>query len=185
MAETSPWNSYTTVRLTEMWNAGSLSCAQIARELGREFTRNAVIGKVHRLGLCERRPRGPSVSAALLERRRQERNASRIKRQRIEREAKKMREQQTAPEFVGSLKIPYADLRDFSEQSANQCRFISDEPPGPQYLACGNETLPGQSYCGHCHAMCFPPSNMTQKQRAQHVRLGTISYLRAQRWAAA
>lgn len=177
------WTQERIDELSGLWAAGE-TCREIGAAMG--LTRNAVIGKVHRLGLDERKPRQPSVSAELQEQRRQERNASRIERQRIEREAKKMQEQQAAPlEFAGSLKIPYADLRDFSNQGPNQCRFIADEPPGPLYLACGNETLPGNSYCGHCHAICFPPANMTQRQRAQHVRVGTINYLRAQRWAAA
>ena len=38
--------------LTKLWGEG-LSASQIARELG-DVTRNAVIGKVHRLGLAGR-----------------------------------------------------------------------------------------------------------------------------------
>ena len=48
------WTDERVARLQEMWNDG-MSAAQIAKELGG-VTRNAVIGKVHRLGLSNRAP---------------------------------------------------------------------------------------------------------------------------------
>ena len=44
----SPWNGYRVESLRKLWGQG-YSCAQIASELG--VTRNAVIGKAHRLNL--------------------------------------------------------------------------------------------------------------------------------------
>jgi GcrA cell cycle regulator len=60
------WTDERVARLQEMWNEG-LSAAQIAKELGG-VTRNAVIGKVHRLGLSNRatgssRPGAPDALA--------------------------------------------------------------------------------------------------------------------------
>lgn len=46
------WTDERVERLTQMWGEG-LSASQIAKELGG-VTRNAVIGKVHRLGLSNR-----------------------------------------------------------------------------------------------------------------------------------
>src|SRR3954453_16508606 len=43
------WTDYRVEQLKKLWEAG-LSASQIAAELGN-VTRNAVIGKVHRLGL--------------------------------------------------------------------------------------------------------------------------------------
>ncbi len=56
------WTDERVTKLQEMWNEG-LSAAQIARELGG-VTRNAVIGKVHRLGLSNRNggPGRPSAA---------------------------------------------------------------------------------------------------------------------------
>jgi GcrA cell cycle regulator len=53
-AATANWTDERTARLTELWTEG-LSCSQIARELGGDITRNAVIGKVTRLNLPRRR----------------------------------------------------------------------------------------------------------------------------------
>src|SRR5206468_2403902 len=51
------WSDDRVEQLKKLWEAG-LSASQIAAELG-SVTRNAVIGKVHRLGLS-RRPKSPS-----------------------------------------------------------------------------------------------------------------------------
>ena len=50
----SPWNRERDDQLQRLWEAGK-SGEQIARALGEGFTKNSVIGRVHRLQL-ERRP---------------------------------------------------------------------------------------------------------------------------------
>ena len=47
-----PWNDENVIKLKELWDQG-LPTAQIGKLLG--FTKNAVVGKAHRIGL-ERRP---------------------------------------------------------------------------------------------------------------------------------
>lgn len=47
------WSEEHVERLKKFWSDG-FSCSQIAARLGRGFTRNSVIGKVHRLGLSGR-----------------------------------------------------------------------------------------------------------------------------------
>ena len=86
-----------------------------------------------------------------------------------------MQEQPTTQlPFEGSLQIPYRDLRDFKNGEPNQCRFIADEPPGPDYLACGNETPAGQPYCAHCREFMFRTaatvSDEDRERRAAHFR---------------
>ena len=61
------WTNDRVDQLKSLWTEG-LSASQIAQTLGEGITRNAVIGKVHRLGLAGRsmpsrvdRPRLPSV----------------------------------------------------------------------------------------------------------------------------
>ena len=52
------WNDERVELLKKLWSEG-LSASQIATELG-EVTRNAVIGKVHRLGLSGRAKAAPT-----------------------------------------------------------------------------------------------------------------------------
>lgn len=52
------WTPETIELLTKLWNEG-LSCSTISNRLGPRFTRNAVIGKVHRLHLARRNPSPP------------------------------------------------------------------------------------------------------------------------------
>ena len=55
------WTDERVEQLKRLWNQG-LSASQIAAELGQGVTRNAVIGKVHRLGLSGR-AKAPASSA--------------------------------------------------------------------------------------------------------------------------
>jgi len=47
------WSDERVELLRKLWSDG-LSASQVAAELGPGITRNAVIGKIHRLGLAER-----------------------------------------------------------------------------------------------------------------------------------
>ncbi|MEK4032768.1 GcrA family cell cycle regulator [Methylocystis sp. IM2] len=64
------WTEERVELLRKLWGDG-LSASQVAAELGPGITRNAVIGKIHRLGLAERaktaaapRPRSAVKGAA-------------------------------------------------------------------------------------------------------------------------
>lgn len=55
------WTDDAVETLTRLWRQGDLSAAMIARRLG--VTRNAVLGKIHRLGLSQpRRPRPLAIA---------------------------------------------------------------------------------------------------------------------------
>ena len=47
------WTEDRVEKLSELWDKG-LSASQIAKELAEGVTRNAVIGKAHRMGLASR-----------------------------------------------------------------------------------------------------------------------------------
>ncbi|MFZ5730916.1 MAG: GcrA family cell cycle regulator [Pseudomonadota bacterium] len=56
------WTDDAVETLTRLWRQGDLSAAMIARRLG--VTRNAVLGKIHRLGLSQPRRPGPPAAIA-------------------------------------------------------------------------------------------------------------------------
>ena len=169
------WNDQRITRLKFLWGEG-MTCAAIAEDMGAP-SRSAIIGKVHRLGLSQRCNK---VSAAELERRAEVRNRraeARAARGMFPGRARpKMQEREpvikiaVAP-FIGSLEIPFAELDAFKAGDANQCRFIAAEIPGPDYLACGNPTLPGESYCGHHHGIVYNRGlNLSDVERARRAK---------------
>jgi GcrA cell cycle regulator len=173
------WSDQNTEELKVRWDAGE-SCSEIAAAM--KMTRNMVIGKAHRLELSERKTRKSPQEIEVAKRRHAEQCIARKREQRRLARGEQMQQEIAAmPVYEGSLKIPFADLRDFTYERANQCRFIADEPPGPEYRACGNETLPGESYCGHCRPITLNKSGLTQAERALFVRMGVRKHLRALR----
>lgn len=141
-----------------------LSASQIASRM-LPLTRSAVLGKLQRLGLLGTGVSRPRLTNEEREQSRQKANAAKVERKRNQRRRQRgitMQEMfAAAPPFIGSLNIPFADLRTFRNHSPNQCRFIAAEPPGPDYLACGNETLMGESWCGNCKIIVFNRGQVT------------------------
>ena len=114
------WTDERIEQLKKLWDEG-LSASQIAKELGEGVTRNAVIGKAHRLGLKSRpspvksdktKAKAPAKKAA-------------------KKEAKK---------FVTLL-----DLTD------RMCKWPFGHPGDPDFHFCGRPAEPGMPYCAtHC-----------------------------------
>lgn len=142
------WTDENIAELVRRWEQDQ-SAAIIAAALNT--TRNAILGKVFRLGLSARKP----------SRTQEERQAAiRLTKQRQNEKKKAFRQKVREMEFIAleaiveapkaALRIPLMELRDYRGGEPNQCRYIADEPPGPDYIACGLETPVGASYCSHC-----------------------------------
>ena len=130
------------VELLKSLIAAGYSCRQIADEIG--VTRNAVIGKVNRLGLS--RPRGAPAGS---------------------REKSEPKRAPWRPKIVGQQALllrlppePVPRLEDISifagrgcsllELSAGKCRWPINEPGAANFCFCGNAPLDGFPYCvGH------------------------------------
>lgn len=130
------WTAERIERLTNLWAEG-WSASQIAGRLGG-ITRNAVIGKVHRLGLPSRRMRQSSRSAAhaLASRRR------------------KPKERPWRPVLTPRvLVLPQAEpvpmglaLLDLTPCT---CRWPYGDPKDNFGGFCGHTVAPGETYCPH------------------------------------
>jgi GcrA cell cycle regulator len=141
------WSSERMELLKRCLHAG-LSCGEIAREIG--VTRNAVIGKVNRLGLS--RPR--DVISRQLEQRRTAKLAHpktprtwRSKRPRLNIFAQ--HEMLMAAPAEG---IPTYNGRGCTllELSQGKCRWPISSPRADDFCFCGNEPVEGLPYClGH------------------------------------
>src|SRR5579859_6367434 len=123
------WSDDRVEQLKKLWEAG-LSASQIAAELGN-VTRNAVIGKVHRLGLSGR-AKSPSSSAP---RPRKARTGGMM---RVPRAAMRGNtalaydyEPEPEPELI---EIPVAQRKTLLELSEKTCHWPIGDPGSPEFF---------------------------------------------------
>jgi GcrA cell cycle regulator len=152
-----PWTDDRIETLKHSWKDG-LSASQIAQQLG-EVTRNAVIGKVHRLGLARRgnsSRRGTSLRArASLPIRR--RPSRRTRQRNVRRGSKSHRpavheRSPTLPELGSPPPIPVT----VQTLTSLVCRWPEGDPKSPDFHFCGRtKTNEAISYCDHHAAIAF------------------------------
>jgi len=121
-----------------------LTCSQIAAQIG--VSRNAVIGKIHRLGLSPARPPGGGARSCS-PRTRQPGAARQRKLLRLMwSDGAPIAEAQDAPATVESAQP--CSLLDLER---GKCRWPVSEPSGAaDFVFCGNAAVDGFSYCaGH------------------------------------
>lgn len=139
------WSPERVEQLKRCFSAG-LTCSQIAREIG--VTRNAVIGKMNRMGLSQ--PRDPAVAQA-----RRDARSTRPRSRRIW-SAFTVADQRTllrdAFPQVRVEEIPIHGGRGCTllELAQDRCRWPINDPGAANFCYCGNEAFTGLPYCtGH------------------------------------
>ena len=120
------WTDERVELLTKLWGEGK-TAAEIAKELWG-VTRNAVIGKAHRLKLSNR------VSPI-----QQNKKPAPVKT--APASPTPERKVQKAPQQDNRQGIPLTDLK------ANQCRWPLGDPQDESFGFCGCPALPGLPYC--------------------------------------
>ena len=141
------WNPERVALLRNFIGAG-LTCSQIAAEIG--VTRNAVIGKIHRLGLGPGRPAAAPGRAC----------PPRIRRPRLASQRQMLRLiAADAPRTAGGAAleaepVDTAQRCSLLELEQGKCRWpVSDQTSASgaaDFVFCGNEAVEGFSYCaGH------------------------------------
>lgn len=123
------WTEERVDLLKKLWGEGK-TAAEIAKELGG-VTRNAVIGKAHRLKLSNR------VSPI-------QQNKKPAPAAKPQPEKKKP----TIPESSGDMS---ADRYTLEELKGSMCRWPSGDPQEEHFGFCGETSVPGLPYC-HEHA---------------------------------
>jgi GcrA cell cycle regulator len=166
------WTSERVELLKHYFNAG-LSCSQIAGEIGA--TRNAVIGKLHRLGLA--RPK--DVLAGRLARTRVAKNPSRPKPLRPKSWRLSIRTQHEMlmaayPASAGTeTAVDSPHKCSLLELSQAQCRWPISEPGAADFRFCGNGAVDGLSYCaGHARIAYRLRSRQRDRERTHALRGG-------------
>ena len=144
------WNESNVARLKELWDQG-LPTAQIGKLLG--FTKNAVVGKAHRIGL-ERRP-SPIRRTAVKPDRKKARSPI-VPTLKFE-ASKEVLEQQTFQPAVKNL---------FTNQTKRGCEWPDGHPDESDFKFCGKDRFEDKPYCiDHCAVAYVIPEKEEEKQR--------------------
>ena len=163
--EMQTWTEDRVELLKKLW-ADGLSASQIAGELGG-ITRNAVIGKVHRLGLSGR-AKAPSSSVP---RQRKPRAPS------MYRAPRPMMRGNTAlampaydydsepePELLENI-IPIGQRCTLLELNDEKCHWPIGDPGQPDFFFCGGKTGTGIPYCGYHARIAYQPVTDRRRDR--------------------
>ncbi|GGB51312.1 GcrA cell cycle regulator [Roseibium aquae] len=173
--------SWTTERvelLKKLWGDG-LSASQIAGELGG-VTRNAVIGKVHRLGLSGR---AKTTTTAPKTRRKKVAPAGTAGTSQHTAKpltqgsaALKMESAPLAEAVPAAQAKPVADLVPISSRASilelteRTCKWPIGDPSKDDFYFCGRQSDVGVPYCAHHCKIAYQPVSDRRRDRRTNVR---------------
>lgn len=148
------WSDERVEKLKKLWGEG-LSASQIAKELGG-VTRNAVIGKVHRLGLSGRATpsRPPTRSVAKANRPRPAVRPS--PRSFVARVA-------TKPAPVEPQRLPNGEFATVLTLSDHVCRWPIGDPSDRNFRFCGRRPKSGSPYCESHAVQAYQPAKRRRR----------------------
>lgn len=168
------WTNERIERLKSLWGDG-LSASQIASELGG-VSRNAVIGKVHRLGLSGRQGVKLKFVAPEKTGRKLAARVSKAATQ-VRRPSRGSPAHAVAPSPAPETRveerletdnvIPMARYLTLQELGPHTCRWPIGDPQSPDFRFCGAPTSPGQVYCAPCSQKAYLPKGAHSKAPAR------------------
>ena len=158
------WTDERVEQLKKLWTDG-LSASQIAAELGG-VTRNAVIGKVHRLGLSGR-AKSPS-SAAPRPRKPRQTHMLRVSRASIRGNTALAYaydlDVEAEPEPIENI-IPIGQRRTLLELNEETCRWPIGDPATQDFFFCGGKPITSLPYCAYHSRVAYqPPASRRDKR---------------------
>ncbi|MGJ8564756.1 MAG: GcrA family cell cycle regulator [Alphaproteobacteria bacterium] len=153
--------------LTKLWAEG-LSASQIATKLGG-VTRNAVIGKVHRLGLSGRaKPSRPAVRRTPAAAKPKTRVASLPRTPKVVEVA-----EQAPPPPVEAKPLPNGEYATILTIRDHMCKWPIGDPGATDFRFCGRKIKPSEPYCeAHCSVAYQPSRRRGTGQKALTSRPG-------------
>jgi GcrA cell cycle regulator len=172
------WTDERVDLLRKLWLEG-LSASQIARELANGITRNAVIGKVHRLGMSGRvKAANPASSRPRIKTMRpaHSRSSGPIMRGNT---ALAMRPQpMEAPQPIEEIVVPIAEMVTILELKEAMCRWPVGDPTTAEFRFCGaKKSVSGTSspYCPYHSRIAYQPVQERRRERERERRVQRIA----------
>jgi GcrA cell cycle regulator len=186
------WTDERVELLRKLWSDG-LSASQVAAELGPGITRNAVIGKIHRLGLAERakttsalRPRAAKSSRPAAP---APRGGGHVGHGHVGHGGvvhggtvhgggvihgnvalafapQTVAVARTAPE--DEVVIPLSERVTLMDLRESMCRWPMGDPTTPEFRFCGGRSpVGGGPYCAHHARVAYQPAQDRRRSREQ------------------
>ena len=155
------WTDERVATLSKLW-ADGLSASQIAAELGG-VTRNAVIGKVHRLGLSGRaKPANTSSKRPKAIRRSYNAKPRSAGRDTLPARANTgipARTVITDIEKPEPLKLQLVDLTE------KTCKWPYGDPATDDFFFCGHPTKEDSPYCDYCSRLAYQQASDRRREK--------------------
>jgi GcrA cell cycle regulator len=143
-----------------LW-ADGLSASQIAAELGG-ITRNAVIGKVHRLGLSGR-AKSPSSSAPRPRKARSSGHMMRVQRPQMRGNTALAYDYQEDPE-PELIEIPIEQRKTLLQLNEKTCHWPVGDPGSTEFFFCGGEAN-DSPYCSFHSRVAYQPASDRRRDK--------------------
>ncbi len=170
------WTDERVDLLKKLWTEG-LSASQIANRLGG-VTRNAVIGKVHRLGLSGRattsrvkpvrpRKRVAKTNSSKLVRSNNKYTTTTSVNAKQALEPRSAMQNEVVSRHYEELFIPLEERKTILTLKENNCRWPIGDPTDEDFHFCGKTRVPGSPYCDHHACVAFQP---VQSKRSKAAR---------------
>ena len=172
------WTDERIELLKKLWSDG-LSASQIAGELGG-VTRNAVIGKVHRLGLSGRvkstgssvpRARKPAIRTQPAPSRQQGASGGFGVRGNVALKPVIVEDTELvayAEPEIEDVVVPMSRRVSIMELREGVCKWPLGDPMSAEFVYCGADCKVGTVYCSHHSTMAYQPTQ--ERRRAAEIR---------------
>jgi GcrA cell cycle regulator len=155
------WNDERVELLSKLWLEGR-SASQIAAELGLGVTRNAVIGKVHRLGLSGRVKMPMPVATGRLRTRSATKTEETVAVAPLEPALTALDPAARAQARPADVVIPFSTRVTIMDLRDTMCRWPLGDPTSVDFRYCGSRSGPLGPYCDEHAQLAFQP---TQERR--------------------
>jgi GcrA cell cycle regulator len=164
------WTDERVEYLKKLWNDG-LSASQIAGELGG-VTRNAVIGKVHRLGLSGR-AKAPSISTPRVRkaapRQQTMRTVSMTTMSRgntaLAHQVQPVVQYQVETRPMEEVVVPMSRRVQIMELKEAMCKWPIGDPTQSDFVFCGADCNFGTPYCTYHSSVAYQPASERRRAR--------------------
>jgi len=159
------WTDERVEELKQLWAEG-LSASQIANRIGG-VTRNAVIGKVHRLGLSGRATPAAPSRGRTIELAKPATKPSEVADEKAERPYTETASE--APVVEPAL-LSGGELATVSTLSRNMCKWPIGDPAKEDFHFCGQPAAAGKPYCTHHAEVAFQPAQRRSDRQTDRTR---------------